>query len=150
MGGGININRDIDTSPRVEMGGGVSFWTCWLEISATELPCCLWYNKDKIINKCGRIKKKSIFFQTIYCGHSGVEYMFINNLQQSDWIRKRFETPGVMEMTNEEKRTIMARLIRSTRWPLTSDLFGSNCTCLFLCDLSMLSDGYYPVRASVN
>ena len=25
--------RDIDTSPRVEMGGGVSFWTCWREIS---------------------------------------------------------------------------------------------------------------------
>lgn len=42
--------------------------------------------------------------------------MFINNHEQCDWIKKRFETPGVMNMTNEEKRTLMARLIRSTRF----------------------------------
>ena len=45
--------------------------------------------------------------------------MFINNLEQCDWIKKRFETPGVMEMTAAEKRTLMARLIRSTRYVLT-------------------------------
>jgi 2-oxoglutarate dehydrogenase E1 component len=54
--------------------------------------------------------------EAIYCNHIGVEFMFINNLEQSDWIRKRFETPGIMAMTVEEKRTLMARLIRSTRF----------------------------------
>ena len=41
--------------------------------------------------------------------------MFLNNLEQTDWIKKRFESPGVMSMTNEDKRTLLARLIRSTR-----------------------------------
>lgn len=41
--------------------------------------------------------------------------MFINNLEQCDWIKKRFETPGIMAMTNDDKRTLMARLVRSTR-----------------------------------
>jgi len=42
--------------------------------------------------------------------------MFINNLEQCDWIKKRFETPGVMEMSSQDKRTLIARLIRSTRF----------------------------------
>ncbi|ESO00011.1 hypothetical protein HELRODRAFT_192693 [Helobdella robusta] len=54
--------------------------------------------------------------ENIYCRHLGVEYMFINNLEQQDWIKQRFEKPHVMEMSNEEKRTLMARLIRSTRF----------------------------------
>jgi len=52
----------------------------------------------------------------VYCGHVGVEFMFINNLAQCDWIKKRFETPGIYDLTKEEKRTLMARLIRSTRF----------------------------------
>ena len=56
------------------------------------------------------------FLQNIYCRHTGVEYMFINSLEQCDWIKQRFETPGVMDMSNDEKRTLMARLIRSTRF----------------------------------
>ena len=42
--------------------------------------------------------------------------MFINNLEHVDWIKKRFELPNVMNMTPDEKRTLMARLIRSTRF----------------------------------
>lgn len=42
--------------------------------------------------------------------------MFINDLEQCQWIRRKFETPGVMQFTNEEKRTLLARLVRSTRW----------------------------------
>lgn len=52
----------------------------------------------------------------VYCRHIGVEYMFINSLEQADWIRRRFETPSVMNITKEERRTLMARLIRSTRF----------------------------------
>uniref|UniRef100_A0A8C5HPQ7 2-oxoglutarate dehydrogenase complex component E1 n=1 Tax=Gouania willdenowi TaxID=441366 RepID=A0A8C5HPQ7_GOUWI len=51
-----------------------------------------------------------------YCGHVGVEFMFINNVEQCQWIRQKFESPGVMQFTKAEKRTLLARLIRSTRF----------------------------------
>ena len=53
--------------------------------------------------------------QDVYCRHIGVEFMFINNLDQTDWIRRKFETPGIMQFSVEDKRLILARLIRSTR-----------------------------------
>ncbi|TKS85670.1 2-oxoglutarate dehydrogenase-like, mitochondrial [Collichthys lucidus] len=46
----------------------------------------------------------------------GVEFMFINNVDQCQWIRQKIETPGIMQFTNAEKRTLLARLIRSTRF----------------------------------
>ncbi|KAG8441019.1 hypothetical protein GDO86_006672 [Hymenochirus boettgeri] len=51
-----------------------------------------------------------------YCQHIGVEFMFINDLEQCQWIREKFETPGIMQFNNEEKRTLLARLVRSTRF----------------------------------
>ncbi|XP_076247197.1 oxoglutarate dehydrogenase Nc73EF isoform X2 [Calliopsis andreniformis] len=52
--------------------------------------------------------------EAAYCGHIGVEFMFINSLEQCNWIRQKMETPGVMEMTNDERRLILARLTRAT------------------------------------
>lgn len=52
--------------------------------------------------------------ENCYCNKIGVEFMFINSLQQSNWIRKKFETPGVLSFTPEEKRLILARLTRAT------------------------------------
>lgn len=40
--------------------------------------------------------------------------MFINSLEQCNWIRKKFESPGVMHYSPEEKRLILARLTRAT------------------------------------
>ncbi|XP_037114012.1 2-oxoglutarate dehydrogenase, mitochondrial isoform X4 [Syngnathus acus] len=51
-----------------------------------------------------------------YCQHIGVEFMFINDLEQCQWIRQKFETPGVMQFSLEEKRTLLARMVRSTRF----------------------------------
>uniref|UniRef100_A0AAX7SK30 2-oxoglutarate dehydrogenase complex component E1 n=1 Tax=Astatotilapia calliptera TaxID=8154 RepID=A0AAX7SK30_ASTCA len=51
-----------------------------------------------------------------YCQHIGVEFMFINDMEQCQWIRQKFETPGVMQCTLEEKRTLLARMIQSTRF----------------------------------
>uniref|UniRef100_A0A674CAT6 2-oxoglutarate dehydrogenase complex component E1 n=1 Tax=Salmo trutta TaxID=8032 RepID=A0A674CAT6_SALTR len=51
-----------------------------------------------------------------YCQHIGVEFMFINDLDQCQWIREKFEKPGVMQFTLEEKRTLLARMVRSTRF----------------------------------
>uniref|UniRef100_A0A671NSB6 2-oxoglutarate dehydrogenase complex component E1 n=1 Tax=Sinocyclocheilus anshuiensis TaxID=1608454 RepID=A0A671NSB6_9TELE len=51
-----------------------------------------------------------------YCQHIGVEFMFINDLQQCQWIRQKFEKPGVMQFTLDEKRTLLTRMVRSTRF----------------------------------
>ncbi|XP_070544231.1 2-oxoglutarate dehydrogenase complex component E1-like isoform X1 [Ptychodera flava] len=51
-----------------------------------------------------------------YCRHIGVEFMFINDKQQCDWIRKKFETPNAMKFTKMDKRLILERLIRATRF----------------------------------
>ncbi|XP_072851175.2 2-oxoglutarate dehydrogenase-like, mitochondrial isoform X2 [Pogona vitticeps] len=54
--------------------------------------------------------------ENTYCQHIGLEFMFINDVEQCDWIRQKFETPGVMKFSSEEKRTLLARLVRSTRF----------------------------------
>ncbi|XP_051897428.1 2-oxoglutarate dehydrogenase-like, mitochondrial isoform X1 [Pristis pectinata] len=51
-----------------------------------------------------------------YCRHIGLEFMFINDVEQCQWIRQRFETPNILQFTNKEKRRLLARLIRSTRF----------------------------------
>ncbi|XP_046392850.1 2-oxoglutarate dehydrogenase, mitochondrial isoform X2 [Ischnura elegans] len=52
--------------------------------------------------------------ENAYCRHIGVEFMFINSLEQCNWIRQKFETPGIMEVDNEQKRLNLARLTRAT------------------------------------
>jgi len=52
--------------------------------------------------------------ETAYCRSIGVEFMFINSLEQCNWIRKKMEPPGVMEFDNDTKRLILARLTRAT------------------------------------
>lgn len=52
--------------------------------------------------------------ESAYCGHIGVEFMFINSLEQCNWIRQKMETPGIMAMTHDERRLILARLTRAT------------------------------------
>lgn len=49
-----------------------------------------------------------------YCNKIGVEFMFINSLEQCNWIRERFETPNILNYTNDEKRLLLARLTRAT------------------------------------
>uniref|UniRef100_F6UHA9 2-oxoglutarate dehydrogenase, mitochondrial n=3 Tax=Ciona intestinalis TaxID=7719 RepID=F6UHA9_CIOIN len=39
-----------------------------------------------------------------YCRSIGVEYMFINNYEQCNWIRQQFEPPGITKLTDNEKR----------------------------------------------
>lgn len=51
-----------------------------------------------------------------YCQHIGVEFMFINDVEQCQWIRQKFETPDIMQFSAEEKRTLLGRMIRSTRF----------------------------------
>ncbi|UYV61494.1 OGDHL [Cordylochernes scorpioides] len=54
--------------------------------------------------------------ESVYCRHIGVEFMFINNLEICDWIRQKFETPGIMDLTKEQKKLLLARVVRSTKF----------------------------------
>uniref|UniRef100_A0A1B0GI66 2-oxoglutarate dehydrogenase complex component E1 n=2 Tax=Lutzomyia longipalpis TaxID=7200 RepID=A0A1B0GI66_LUTLO len=51
--------------------------------------------------------------EQVYCNKIGVEFMFINSLEQCNWIRQKFETPDIMNFSNDEKRLILARLSRA-------------------------------------
>ncbi|GJQ69810.1 hypothetical protein Trydic_g22364 [Trypoxylus dichotomus] len=48
-----------------------------------------------------------------YCRHIGVEFMFINSLEQCNWIRKKLESPNACQLTHDQKRLILARLTRA-------------------------------------
>jgi 2-oxoglutarate dehydrogenase E1 component len=52
--------------------------------------------------------------ENAYCNKIGVEFMFINSLEQCNWIREKFESPNAINFSNDEKRLIMARLTRAT------------------------------------
>ena len=54
--------------------------------------------------------------EATYCRFVGVEYMFINNLEQCQWIRENFETPGIMELSLEKKKTLLSRMTRSHKF----------------------------------
>lgn len=54
--------------------------------------------------------------ESVYCSSIGVEYMFINDRQKCDWIRQKFETPGIVQFTKMDKRLILERLIRSNKF----------------------------------
>lgn len=51
--------------------------------------------------------------ENVYCRSIGVEYMYINSLEQCNWIRQRIETPGSMQITSDDKRLLLARLARA-------------------------------------
>lgn len=82
--------------------------------------------------------------QMAYCQHIGVEFMFINDLEQCQWIRRKFETPGVMQFTSEEKRTLLARLVRSTRYGAPWYRWRGTA-----CGLRWVGCGRHPVRAGL-
>ncbi|XP_065359562.1 2-oxoglutarate dehydrogenase-like, mitochondrial [Calliphora vicina] len=52
--------------------------------------------------------------ESIYCSTMGIEYMYIFDFDKRDWIRKKIELPGVMNMDKEKKKLILQRLIRAT------------------------------------
>lgn len=52
--------------------------------------------------------------ENAYCRSIGAEFMFINSLEQCNWIRQRLEPPGVLDFDTDTKRLILARLTRAT------------------------------------
>ena len=65
-----------------------------------------------------------------------------------DWIRERFEKPGVMKLTEEEKKVLLARLVRSTKWGVWGcegwDVWGCECGFVMCACISILYIVYVP------
>ncbi|KAF7269918.1 hypothetical protein GWI33_017078 [Rhynchophorus ferrugineus] len=79
------------------------------------------WNKPYILPPSTRIgdKQRSLPLKEIikrlelaYCRHIGIEYMHINNVEECNWIRERFEVPGVIKLSKHEKRSLLSRLAR--------------------------------------
>uniref|UniRef100_A0A5K3FXF4 2-oxoglutarate dehydrogenase, mitochondrial n=2 Tax=Mesocestoides corti TaxID=53468 RepID=A0A5K3FXF4_MESCO len=51
-----------------------------------------------------------------YCKSIGVDYMFINDLKQCDWLRQRFERPGATNLSTEERKLLLHRLVRACKF----------------------------------
>ncbi|CAF0825505.1 unnamed protein product [Brachionus calyciflorus] len=51
-----------------------------------------------------------------YCKTVGLEYMHINSYEKCNWIRQQFESPGSGNLSPEEKKRTLKRLIRATRF----------------------------------
>uniref|UniRef100_A0A9J8AMY9 2-oxoglutarate dehydrogenase complex component E1 n=1 Tax=Cyprinus carpio carpio TaxID=630221 RepID=A0A9J8AMY9_CYPCA len=84
--------------------------TMWLSWTLWGLWMLIWIHAFPLTLLHHRINSMA------YCQHIGVEFMFINDLDQCQWIRQKFERPGVMQFSLEEKRTLLARMVRSTRF----------------------------------
>ncbi|KJH49248.1 oxoglutarate dehydrogenase (succinyl-transferring), E1 component [Dictyocaulus viviparus] len=62
------------------------------------------------------LKEITFRLKQIYCKTTGIEYMHLTNLEQQDWIRRRFEAPRVTELSHDQKKVLFKRLIRSTKF----------------------------------
>ncbi|XP_011298113.1 2-oxoglutarate dehydrogenase, mitochondrial isoform X1 [Fopius arisanus] len=49
----------------------------------------------------------------VYCGHLGLEYTFIPDFGQLDWLRHKFEIPGAWELPPDHRKTIWMNVMRA-------------------------------------
>ncbi|VDN02539.1 unnamed protein product [Thelazia callipaeda] len=106
-----NVNLNDTTPPELELSF-YGFKETDME-KEFRLPMSTFIGGDKKSLKLRDIIKR---LETIYCSHTGVEYMHLTNFEQLEWVRKKFEEPLVSELTNEQKKTLFKRLIRSTKF----------------------------------
>ena len=75
-----------------------------------QLPQTTWIGGDQKTLPLREIIRR---MENVYCKSIGAEYMHINNLDQINWIRQKLETPGALNLHNDDKRRVLARLSRS-------------------------------------
>ncbi|XP_077266284.1 2-oxoglutarate dehydrogenase, mitochondrial isoform X3 [Temnothorax americanus] len=49
----------------------------------------------------------------IYCGHLGLEYTYIHDLNMLDWLREKFEIPGAWELPAEHRKWAWMNIMRA-------------------------------------
>eukprot|EP00794_Sanderia_malayensis_P012143 gene12143-13396_t len=105
------LNADLDASVPQELIP--SHWGLSEEDLAKtfQLPKTTFIGGDQESLPLSDIMKR---LEEVYCKHIGIEFMFLTGQTKTKWIKRQFETPGVISLTDDEKRTLLARLIRST------------------------------------
>ncbi|KAK7895456.1 hypothetical protein WMY93_020781 [Mugilogobius chulae] len=83
-----------------------------------DAPCAVGFQNVGFYGLADALPLREIIrrLELAYCQHIGVEFMFINDVEQCQWIRQKFETPDIMQFNDAEKRTLLGRMIRSTRF----------------------------------
>jgi len=54
--------------------------------------------------------------KAIYCTNIGVEYTYMKDSAIKEWIMRKIETPNSIQLSKEERRLALARLIRGTKF----------------------------------
>ncbi|KAL0110204.1 hypothetical protein PUN28_013686 [Cardiocondyla obscurior] len=49
----------------------------------------------------------------VYCGHLGLEYTYIHDLNTLDWLRQKFEIPGAWELPTEHRKWTWMNIMKS-------------------------------------
>ncbi|XP_048514874.1 2-oxoglutarate dehydrogenase complex component E1-like [Athalia rosae] len=63
---------------------------------------------------------------SIYCGHIGLEYAYITDFRVLDWLRQKFETPGIMEIATERRKWIWKHVMKAVTFEsFLAKKFGS-------------------------
>ncbi|XP_046736011.1 2-oxoglutarate dehydrogenase, mitochondrial-like [Diprion similis] len=62
----------------------------------------------------------------IYCGHIGLEYAYIPDFAVLDWLRHKFETPGIMNISTEHRKWTWKQVMRAVSFEsFLAKKFGS-------------------------
>ena len=54
--------------------------------------------------------------EEVYCKHIGLEFLGIDNIHERQFLRQKMETPGVLNLSKEQKRLLLKRLIRTSEF----------------------------------
>lgn len=62
------------------------------------------------------LKLREVFqrLERVYCHKIGLEFMFMTDIDQVNWMKEKFETPHAHEFTKEQRLLILERLTRAT------------------------------------
>lgn len=52
--------------------------------------------------------------ERVYCHKIGLEFMFMTDTHQVNWLKEKFEAPDAHEFSKDEKLLILERLTRAT------------------------------------
>ncbi|KAJ9577649.1 hypothetical protein L9F63_005779 [Diploptera punctata] len=101
-----------------------------LEFSGKDLNCEFEIPQFTFIGgeeKSLKLKEIITRLEKVYCQHIGLEYTYCNMEEMLQFIRKKVESPGVLDLSNDVRKKILKRLTKavvfelfvSKKWPKT-------------------------------
>lgn len=113
------ISYPVRTDLGVPMRANESVTRKYLKFQKSDLEKQFQLPSSTLIGGADKtMKLKDIIdrLENIYCKKIGVEYAFIADTEQVEWIKSKFEPPGVRHFSKEQKILTLERLTRATRY----------------------------------